>query len=63
MLQKGSETTNHLIPTSFEPASDYAIEISSELLETSLLEPCKKESHFTYPKQFIMCNIRFHQNK
>jgi hypothetical protein len=61
-VTKGSETTNHLILTSFEPASDYAIEISSELLETSLLEPCKKrKAIFTYPKTiyYKKGNIRF----
>jgi hypothetical protein len=61
-VPKGGGTINHLILTSFEPASDYAIEISIELLETSLLKNYKnKKTIFTYPKTiyYKKGNIRF----
>ena len=48
---KGGDTINHLILTSYEPKSQFSIEISSELLETSLLETCgKNKTVFSYPK-------------
>lgn len=56
---KGGETINHITLTTYEPVSDYAIEISSELLDISLLESYTKEKTiFRYPK-----TIYFRKNK
>jgi hypothetical protein len=61
-ITKGSDTINHLILTSFEPASDYAIEISSDILETSLIEISKTNNNIiSYPKTIYYSNgkVRF----
>lgn len=61
-ITKGGETINHLILTSYEPLSDFAIEISSDLLETSLVETSgKSKTIFSYPKTiyFRKDKVRF----
>lgn len=61
-ITKAGETINHLILTSYEPISDFAIEISSDLLDASLLETYeKKKIIFRYPKTiyFRKDKVRF----
>lgn len=62
LFSNGGDTINHLILTTYEPKSKFAIEISSELIETSLLETCgKKDTVFSYPKTiyFRKDKVRF----
>lgn len=62
-ITNGSDTINHLILTSYEPDSDYAIEISSEILENSLIEFSKKNNNtiISYPNTiyYLKDKVRF----
>lgn len=50
-FKMGSEKINHLIFSTVEPVGEYAIEISDELLDVTLLgKNGKKKTIFTYPK-------------
>lgn len=50
-LKTGSEKINHLVLSTAEPAGDYAIEISDDLLDVNLLvNSRKKRTVFTYPR-------------
>ncbi|MDH6357778.1 lantibiotic ABC transporter [Parabacteroides sp. PF5-9] len=50
-FKAGSEKINHLILSTIEPAGDYAVEISDDLLDDSLLVHIgRKKTVFTYPK-------------
>lgn len=48
---EGSERTNHLLLMTEEPKGEYAIQLSQELIDSSLLMPCnKKRTMYLYPK-------------
>jgi|GEM_PF-3642648 len=61
---EGSERANHLLLMIEEPKGDYAIQLSGELIDSSLLIPCnKKRSMLLYPKSIYfrkgMVRFRF----
>lgn len=48
---EGSERANHLLLITEEPKGNYAIQLSEELIDSSLLMPCnKKRTMLLYPK-------------
>jgi hypothetical protein len=61
-LKTGSEKINHLILSTTEPSGDYAIEISDDLLDdTLLIHNGRKKTVFTYPRTIYYKNgsVRF----